>query len=510
MLKKIKSLAFYGLDLLPVDVEVSISNAGIPGFEIVGLPNKSIEESKHRVKSAIQQCGIKFPNKKITVNLAPADINKEGSFYDLAIAVGILGVSENIEIQENELYYGELSLDGTIRHTRGTFNAALFALENNYSAIYISETDFKVCIGCPNLPVYCFKHLSDLLEHLKGARVKTPHTYQDETEKQCTEGNTPSLLFDDIVGHEKVKKMAAVLAAGGHHMLMIGSPGVGKTLLATALPSILPNLSFEESLDVTKVYSYTGLINYSEGIMTLPPVRTPHHSTTYVGMIGGGSVPRPGEITLAHLGVLFMDEFCEFPRQVIEVLRQPLELGYISIARARYNIKFPAKFTLLAATNPCKCGYQGDPVKVCNCTEREIHGYLSKLSGPILDRLDLIVRMTKVPDILLYKKSLTAEYTSEYLKSLVAQAREIQRFRYKKCGSIINRDLSLTMLPKYAAIRQSEALLLNKACDVYKLSPRSCHKIIRVARTLADMEGVEDIGERHIMESIQYKCEGEL
>ncbi|NMB69799.1 YifB family Mg chelatase-like AAA ATPase [candidate division WWE3 bacterium] len=510
MLKKIKSLAFYGLDILPVDVEVNISNAGIPGFEIVGLPNKSIEESKHRVKSAIQQCGFKFPNKKITVNLAPADINKEGSFYDLAIAVGILSVSENIEIQENELYYGELSLDGTIRHTRGTFNAALFALENGYNAVYISETDHKVCSGCPNLPVYCFKHLSDLLDHLKGIHIKVPRIYQEGTEKLYAENNVATLLFDDIVGHEKAKKMAAVLAAGGHHMLMIGSPGIGKTLLASALPSILPNLSFEESLEVTKVYSYTGLINYSDGIMTLPPVRTPHHSTTYVGMIGGGSVPRPGEITLAHLGVLFMDEFCEFPRQVIEVLRQPLELGYISLARARYNIEFPAKFTLLAASNPCKCGYQGDTARACTCTDRDIHNYLSKLSGPIMDRLDLLVRMTKIPDILLNKKSSTPEYTSGYLRSLVAQAREIQRFRYKNCGPIINRDLNLTLLPKYAAIRHPEALLLNKACDVYKLSPRSCHKIIRVARTLADMEGVEDISERHIMESIQYKCEGEL
>jgi magnesium chelatase family protein len=508
MLCKVSSLAFYGLDPIPVDVEVSVSGTGLPAFDIVGLPNKSIEESKHRVKSAIRQSGLQFPNKKITVNLAPADIHKVGSFYDLAIATGILCASEGIILDEKVVYFGELSLDGTIRHTKGTLNAALFVQSNSYDSLIISKASSDICKYCNSIKIFCFDNLLSVFRHVSGAEIMKP--FKVETPPSCLEAKAKEgINIDDIIGQNAVKKMLAISVAGGHHMLMVGSPGVGKTLLASSINSILPKLTHSDALEVARIYSYSGHYQMENPFLYYPPVRSPHHSTTYVGMIGGGAVPTPGEITLAHLGFLFMDEFCEFSRQVIEVLRQPLESGYISLARAQYKVQFPAKFTMLAATNPCKCGYKGDSLTKCTCSDREIYSYLSKLSGPILDRIDLIAHVRKVPDILI-KSSKHNLITSVSLISSIDRARHIQRERFKDTKIQYNRELPFQFLQEYASLTKSVSLLLKQAVAVYGLSNRSCHKIIKIARTIADMEGCSHITEEHMLESIQYKCEGSL
>jgi len=508
MLCKVKSLAFNGLDPIPVDVEVCISGAGLPAFDIVGLPNKSIEESKHRVKSAIKNSGLAFPNKKITVNLAPADIHKVGSFYDLAIAAGILCACENITIDERLVFFGELSLDGTIRRTRGTLNAALFTQLSAYRGLVTSENVGDLQRYCSNIELYCYPSLLMLYKSLTGRDVMTNYRSTSVANSSVNIGNQNyEINIDDIIGQDTVKKMLAVSLAGCHHLLMIGSPGVGKTLLALSIKSLMPKLSIDESLEVARIYSLVGNSITDNPFMLYPPFRNPHHSTTYIGMIGGGTNPAPGEITLAHLGVLFMDEFCEFPRQVIEVLRQPLESGFISLTRAKYKVQFPAKFTLLAATNPCKCGYKGDATHKCTCTDRDVRNYFGRLSGPILDRIDLVTRVTKVSDLLNNVAGKRKGITADTLRTYIDTARDIQKSR-KSAGYLYNRDIPFHTIQSGVFLNRALILLLQKAADTYNLSGRACHKIIKVAQTLADMEGADTIGESHLLESIQYKCEG--
>lgn len=436
-------------------------------------------------------------------------MHKEGSFYDLAIAIGILCSTEQVKIVADAIFFGELSLNGDIRATKGTFNAGLFALENGCSSFYISENSVKDVRLCQNLQVLGFSNLSHLVAHLKGdTRFSASIGPSVPPPKSAKSTYFPHLL-DDIRGQEKIKKMAAVMIAGGHHMLIIGSPGIGKTLLASSLASILPPLSIGESIEVAKIYSYAGLDLAYTGESLAPPVRSPHHSTTYVGLIGGGAVPKPGEITLAHLGILFLDEFCEFPRAVIEVLRQPLEAGYIQLSRSRYSVKFPAKFTLLAAANPCKCGYRGDESHTCSCTAGEIRQYAGKLSGPILDRLDLITRMSRISSVFL-DYTIESQYSAKYLFGQILQARSAQQKRYVSCGHMLNRDLTPGMLSEFAPLSSSCMRLLSKASASYNLSPRSSIKIIKIARTLADMDCSQDIDETHLLESVQYKCEGTI
>lgn len=502
MLAKINSGALIGLNAIPVEVEVDISAQGLPSFTIVGLPDKSVEEAKERVRSAIKNTGAEFPAKRITVNLAPADLPKEGSLYDLSIALGILIASEQLKADISKfLFMGELSLEGKLRRTSGALPFSLLAKEKKYLSLFLPFENGNEAAIIEGVDIFPLNSLHELLDHL--------------TEKQIIKKQKPTKLeniseedfeFDmkDILGQEQAKRAMEIAAAGGHNIILKGPPGAGKTLLARTIPSILPKPTFDEAIEIAKIYSISGLLETNE-IVIKRPFRAPHHTTSHIGLIGGGNVPKPGEISLANRGVLFLDEFPEFPRQALEALRQPMEDGFVTISRASERISFPAKFMLVAAENPCPCGYLGDPTHECKCSTSQIIKYQKKISGPMLDRIDIHLDVPAVKTEKLTSKEKNLNESSKEIRKRVQAARNIQTKRFKKDFISSNSEMSSKLIKKYCQLNDDSLGILKMAVNKLNLSARSYNKILKTSRTIADLSNSKNITPDHIAEALQYR-----
>lgn len=508
MLAKITSAAVVGLDAVPITVEVDVASQGLPSLTIVGLPDKAVEESKERVRAALRNSGADLPPKRITVNLAPADLPKEGPAYDLPIALGILIASEQLKADANDsIFLGELSLDGSLRRIWGVLPCAIMARDKNFKNLFVPVDNVTEAAAVDKLTIYPVKTLRQLFDHFATApmpKEKQKQILPAKHQKQKFEGITESEYdFENIRGQESAKRALEIAAAGGHNLLMKGPPGAGKTLMARSFATILPKLTFEESLEVTKIYSVANLLSQNNPIITSRPIRSPHHTTSNIGLIGGGNIPRPGEISLAHRGVLFLDEFPEFPRHVLEALRQPMEDGEILVSRAAGSVRFPSRFTLVAAANPCPCGYFGDETRNCTCSPSAITRYQKRISGPILDRIDMHISVPAVKVEKLTKQN-QAE-SSRSIQSRVQKARDTQLKRFKGLKITSNAEMNNKQLKAFCNLDDQSILLLKQAISKLNLSARAFHRVIKIARTIADLEGSDKIKSNHIAEALQYR-----
>lgn len=504
MLARVLSAAVVGLDAIPVEVEVDIVAQGLPNFTIVGLPDKAVEEAKERVRSAIKNTGADFPAKRITVNLAPADLPKAGPIYDLAIAVGILVASGQIQSDlEHTLVVGELSLDGRVRGVNGILPQLLMAKDTNVIAAFIPDHNKTEASIVDAVTIFPVPTLHALLEHFTKTASLTPLAHIDIGDLLSSEAYDYDMK--DIKGQHQAKRALEITAAGGHNLLLKGPPGAGKTLLARTLPSILPKLVFSEALEVTKIHSIAGLLD-GETLVLKRPFRAPHHTTSLVGVIGGSSNPRPGELTLSHRGILFLDEFPEFPRSILEALRQPIEDGFVTISRAQSKIRFPTKCTLVAAHNPCPCGYFGDNTHTCNCSPSQILRYQKKLSGPILDRIDIHL---DVPAVRVEKLTQSEEdeklEDSNTIRTRVQKARDLQSKRFHSLSITTNAEMTTKHIKSFCVLSKDCTTLLTKATETMNLSARAYFRTIKVARTIADLSQSNEILPSHIAEALQYR-----
>ena len=502
MISKITTATIYGIDGIKIDVEVDIS-LGLPAFNIVGLPEASVKESKERVRSAIKNAGFEFPNDRITINLAPADVRKEGSSFDLPIAIGILASLDIIkkEALKNYLIAGELSLDGRIKSVRGILPTAILASKEKMASIIVPYENGSEASVVQGIRIFGARHLLEIVHFLKGDDFLEEFRETDTKNEDIEKGT--GLNFSDIKGQAQAKRALEIAVSGSHNLLMIGPPGSGKTMLARRIPTIMPPLNYDEAIETTKIHSIAGLLNASKFLVLDRPFRAPHHTISDAGLIGGGHVPKPGEVSLAHNGVLFLDEFPEFKRNVLEALRQPLEDGDVTVSRVTHAITFPARFMLIAAMNPCPCGYWGDTRRSCTCTGSQIHRYRSRISGPLLDRIDIHV---EVPPVTIRELSMDREEEpSNTIRKRVMRARQSQEERFKEKKIYANGQMNARMIKKYCLLTENGKNLLEKAVEKFGLSPRAYHRIIRVARTIADMDNGDHIAESHVAEAIQYR-----